>query len=182
MKIERNYPYNETIYKLFEEQAAKTPNDIAVVGQRARIGCQFIDTSSVGFKELTRKANQMAQVLRARGVTAGTIAAIMVKLGSLVNLVTWFGRWYRLGENTRVLQLTNYTFDLLVEQIFGDLLFSAKLYLVDKEWGADIKAPHRYIRKNHIHMINFLPIYWRILLGPGGKMVNRDTIWKATLP
>ena len=80
MKItERNYPYNKTIHQLFEEQVAKTPGNIAVVGQRVGKGCRFIDTSFVTYGELDRKANQVSRVLRARGVTADTIAAVMVE-------------------------------------------------------------------------------------------------------
>jgi amino acid adenylation domain-containing protein len=79
---EASYPSVKTIHDLFEEQVERTPERIAVVGS-------WHDTSdmlAVGKKEemhinygvLNEKSDQMAHLLREKGVLADSIAAIMV--------------------------------------------------------------------------------------------------------
>ena len=63
------YPLDKTIHGIFEEQAKKTPSNIAVV---------FGD-SQLTYRELNEKANQLAGVLRKKGVGPDRIVAIMVE-------------------------------------------------------------------------------------------------------
>jgi len=63
-----NYP-GKTINELFEEQAEKTPDNVAVVFERAHLT----------YKELNEKTNQLARILREKGVHEGTIVGILVK-------------------------------------------------------------------------------------------------------
>jgi tyrocidine synthetase-3 len=63
-----DYPGDKTIHRLFEEQVEKTPGNIAVISSKANLT----------YHRLNKKANQLAQVLRDRGVTAETIAAILL--------------------------------------------------------------------------------------------------------
>jgi len=53
-QTEKDYPQGKTIHQLFEEQVAKTPNNIAVVYEDIRLT----------YEELNRKANQLANYLR----------------------------------------------------------------------------------------------------------------------
>jgi hypothetical protein len=69
------YPRNKTIHELFAEQAAKTPDNTAVV---------FYDPGtqsgvSINYRDLHRKSNQMARVLQAEGVTSDSIVGILAK-------------------------------------------------------------------------------------------------------
>ena len=50
------YPKNKTIYQLFEEQASKTPNSIAVV----------FDQKRLTYSELNKKANQLSRLIRVK--------------------------------------------------------------------------------------------------------------------
>ncbi len=52
-KTEREYPKDKTIHQLFEEQVARTPNNIAVV----------FDDKQLTYQELNSKANQLANYL-----------------------------------------------------------------------------------------------------------------------
>ena len=52
-KTEREYPKGKTIYQLFEEQVARTPNNIAVV----------FEEKQLTYQELNSKANQLAHYL-----------------------------------------------------------------------------------------------------------------------
>ena len=51
---DRDYPKDKTIYKLFEEQVAKTPDNIAVVFEERQLT----------YKELNEQSNQLARELR----------------------------------------------------------------------------------------------------------------------
>ncbi|MBW9155187.1 non-ribosomal peptide synthase/polyketide synthase [Clostridium tagluense] len=64
-----DYPKNKTIQELFEEQVERTPNNIAVV----------FENEKLTFKELNEKANQLARILRNKGVKADSIVGIMIE-------------------------------------------------------------------------------------------------------
>ena len=63
-----NYPKDKTIAELFEEQANKTPNNVAVV-----FGMQKLT-----YKELNEKANSLAYYLRKNGIETNDLVGIMV--------------------------------------------------------------------------------------------------------
>ncbi len=63
------YSKDKTFHQLFEEQVEKTPDDVAVVFKEQRLT----------YRELNQKANQLARVLREKGVTANQIVGIMVE-------------------------------------------------------------------------------------------------------
>jgi tyrocidine synthetase-3 len=63
------YDKNRTIYELFEEQALRTPENIAVVFQGEKLT----------YRELNEKSNQLARVLIDKGVQPNTIVGIMVE-------------------------------------------------------------------------------------------------------
>jgi non-ribosomal peptide synthetase component F len=64
-----DYPENETIVQLFEEQVEKTPDNIAVV----------YEDQELSYKELNERANQLGHYLRSLGVGADTLVAIAVE-------------------------------------------------------------------------------------------------------
>ncbi len=63
-----DYPKDKTIQELFEEQVEKTPDNTAVV----------FEDKKLTYRELNEKANQLARVLRSKGVQPDTIIGIMV--------------------------------------------------------------------------------------------------------
>ena len=63
-----NYDKTKTIAELFETQAEKTPNNIALV----------FEGKTLTYKELNEKANQLAHYLRKTGITNNQIIAILV--------------------------------------------------------------------------------------------------------
>ena len=64
------YRRDKTIHELFEEQVVKTPNHLAVV---------YDDEKQLTFHQLNERANQLARVLRKKGVTQEKIVGIMVE-------------------------------------------------------------------------------------------------------
>ena len=63
------YPKGKTIHQLFEEQAAKTPDNIALV----------FEDKQLTYRELNEKSNQLARLLRKKGVKPDSIVGIMVE-------------------------------------------------------------------------------------------------------
>ncbi|MEW9712961.1 amino acid adenylation domain-containing protein [Paenibacillus sp. SI92] len=66
---EKDYPCEKTIYGLFEEQAERTPDRVAV---------RFED-EQLTYRELNEQANRMARTLRAEGVLSDDKVGIMVE-------------------------------------------------------------------------------------------------------
>ncbi|WP_256758213.1 non-ribosomal peptide synthetase [Cohnella sp. WQ 127256] len=64
-----DYPHEKTIHTMFEDQAAKTPNDVAVV---------FAD-QQLTYRELNERANQLARTLHEQGVQHESVVGIMVE-------------------------------------------------------------------------------------------------------
>lgn len=64
-----SYPKDKAFHQLFEEQVEKTPDDIAVVFREERLT----------YRELNQKANQLARVLRNKGVTPNQMVGVMVE-------------------------------------------------------------------------------------------------------
>lgn len=62
------YPTNKTFQELFEEQVEKTPNQVAVI----------FEDEQLTYRELNEKANQLARVLRQKGVKPESTVGIMV--------------------------------------------------------------------------------------------------------
>ena len=63
------YPKDKTIHQLFEEQVEKTPDNIALV----------FEGNQLTYRELNEKSNQLARLLRAKGVKPDSIVGIMVE-------------------------------------------------------------------------------------------------------
>lgn len=123
----------------------------------------------------------LAYIIYTSGST-GEPKGVMVEHHSAVNVLLWFGRQYQLGENTRVLQFSSYTFDPSVEQIFGTLLFGAELYLADNQWLANISQLRHYIIKNKINIVNFVPFVLDDLLGYEEKIESIDVVITGAEP
>ncbi len=63
------YPYNKTMHELFQEQAERTPDNIAVV----------CEDNTLTYKELNERVNVIARRIRQKGIGSGSIAAIMLE-------------------------------------------------------------------------------------------------------
>ena len=65
---EVDYPRGKCIHHLFEDQVAKTPDNVAIV----------FETSQLTYSELNEKSNQLAHYLQERGVKPETLVGICV--------------------------------------------------------------------------------------------------------
>ncbi|PFJ12093.1 AMP-binding protein, partial [Bacillus cereus] len=64
-----DYPKEKTIHQLFQEQVERTPENIAVV----------FENQQLTYWELNEKSNQVAALLREKGVKSNTVVGIMVE-------------------------------------------------------------------------------------------------------
>ncbi|KEK19799.1 hypothetical protein BAGA_05230, partial [Bacillus gaemokensis] len=64
-----DYPTDKMIHQLFEEQVERTPDHVAVV----------FEDQQLTYRELNERANQLARVLREKGITKEKIVGILVK-------------------------------------------------------------------------------------------------------
>ena len=62
-----DYPKDQTIHKLFEEQVKETPDNVALV----------FEDHYLTYEKLNEKANSLARVLRNNGVSSNSVVAIM---------------------------------------------------------------------------------------------------------
>jgi amino acid adenylation domain-containing protein len=65
----RPYPQQKLVHQLFEEQAARTPNALAVTDE----------TQSLSYVQLNTRANQLARWLRAKGVGPDVLVGLCVE-------------------------------------------------------------------------------------------------------
>ncbi|MCU0286658.1 MAG: amino acid adenylation domain-containing protein, partial [Acidobacteria bacterium] len=80
------FPINKTLHGLFQEQAEKTPDNIALVGggavetlRAASLQYQYQNQYQITYRQLNEQSHRLAQVLTDNGAKAGTIAAIMME-------------------------------------------------------------------------------------------------------
>lgn len=68
---EQVYPKDKAIHELFEEQAARTPSQIAIV----------YEGQELTYAELNQRANRLAHYLRKRGATTDVLVGVCVERG-----------------------------------------------------------------------------------------------------
>ncbi|MCP4218963.1 MAG: amino acid adenylation domain-containing protein, partial [bacterium] len=68
------YPRDKTIHQLFEEQAIKSPDSVAVVAESRSPGL-----TSITYRQLNEEADHLARILYEKGMESDTIVAVMGK-------------------------------------------------------------------------------------------------------
>ncbi len=92
---EADYPKDKTIHQLFEAQVEKTPENIAVIAQSPECRMHSIKAVSkecyaITYNKLNERSNQLANLLRTKGVKPDTIVGLMVER-SIEMMVGIFG-------------------------------------------------------------------------------------------
>lgn len=102
--------------------------------------------------------------------TTGKPKGVIVEHKNVVNMLTWFGKRYGIGEGVISLQMSDITFDPSVEQIFVPLTHGGVLCLVGKEIMLDLDALRQYIDRNQVDSLGFVPSLLDDLLGHGPEL------------
>ena len=74
-KKEYPYPQDKVVHQLFEEQVEKTPDMVALVYNNPGTG----QNETIKYKDLNIKANQLAHLLKKRGVKKNSLVGIMAE-------------------------------------------------------------------------------------------------------
>ncbi|UCH96083.1 MAG: amino acid adenylation domain-containing protein, partial [Candidatus Aminicenantes bacterium] len=72
------YPADKTIHELFEEQAARTPDNTALVAPKIKYRTHMTYMTYITYRELNEKSGQLASLLKERGVKPDIIIGIMI--------------------------------------------------------------------------------------------------------
>jgi amino acid adenylation domain-containing protein len=102
--------------------------------------------------------------------STGSPKGVMIEHRNVINVVRWFANQYGIEPGTRVLQISDITFDASVNQIFATLLHGGSLYVIGTELLRHLENLRQYIKENGIHIINFVPILLKELLSMGPKL------------
>jgi amino acid adenylation domain-containing protein len=108
--------------------------------------------------------------------TTGKPKGVMVEHGGVINLIDWFAKRHRIEPGTRVFQLSGFTFDAGVEDIFGTLLHGGMLYTLDNDISEDIDAFCRFVEKHRIQLVNFVPSMLNMLLGHEYRLKSLEEV------
>ncbi|MGE5343976.1 MAG: non-ribosomal peptide synthase/polyketide synthase [Candidatus Omnitrophota bacterium] len=131
--------------------------------------------SSVRSVSSVRNHSSLAYVIYTSGTT-GNPKGVLVEHRNAVNVLSWFIDTHHIGPGTRILQVSDFTFDASVNQIFGSLVSGASLYIVSREIRSDIDKMRQYLLMHAIHIINFVPSYLKELLCRVDKLESLHTV------
>jgi amino acid adenylation domain-containing protein len=161
LPIDPGYPEERIIYMLKDSGAGilLTTGKIERVIDRTYL-------SDVSHEAEKLPAATLAYIIYTSGTT-GRPKGVLVEHRNVINTVTWYAKQYGVGRGGHVLQITDYTFDPSVEQIFGTLLHGASLYIISRETAADIYLLRRFIDVHQVQVINFVPMFLKDLLEAG---------------
>ncbi|MCK4261014.1 MAG: amino acid adenylation domain-containing protein, partial [Halanaerobiales bacterium] len=122
-----------------------------------------LDNCGTVSTENVNHSNDLAYIIYTSGTT-GRPKGVMVEHQSVVNLVNWYNVNYLVNEHQNVLQMTTYTFDPAVEQIFGTLCHGSTLHLIINEVKLNKELFRKYIEEHQISIIDMVPSAMKELL------------------
>ncbi|UCH96955.1 MAG: amino acid adenylation domain-containing protein, partial [Candidatus Aminicenantes bacterium] len=175
MPIDPDYPNQRTQYMLTDSKAKFLVTTSSLVKEVEKnfeivlLDLSLLPSSHLHLPRQYAPATSLAYVIYTSGST-GKPYGVMVEHRNAVNVVWWFDAKYQLDGNTHVLQMSDYTFDPSVNQIFGALTRGAVLYLISKEELVNVGLLRHYIEKHQIHLVNFVPKLLNHLLSTGPKL------------
>ncbi len=120
-------------------------------------------------------ANNLAYIMYTSGST-GRPKGVMVEHRAVVNLVRWFARTFDIRPGIHLLQLTDYSFDPSVEDIFATLLYGATLYVGPRDLNVNRDVFKMYVDRNQVHIIDFVPSALDLLLGDEAKLKSLQVV------
>ncbi|MCU0287271.1 MAG: condensation domain-containing protein, partial [Acidobacteria bacterium] len=123
---------------------------------------------------LVAEGSNLAYIMYTSGST-GQPKGVMIEQRGVVNLVYWFAGAFEIKAGVHLLQLTDYSFDPSVEDIFSTLLFGAALHIAPGELHIDKEAFRKYVDRYQIQVIDFVPSALEMLLS-GEKLKSLTTV------
>ncbi|PEF73903.1 non-ribosomal peptide synthetase, partial [Bacillus pseudomycoides] len=121
------------------------------------------------------KPNDLAYIIYTSGST-GKPKGVMIEHHSVLNLSNWFCQKYDLVTNCNVLQMTNISFDVSIEETLVTLLNGATIYIPKKEIILSSNQFVQYLKENYINIAQFVPITLQELLGKHERLEDLHVV------
>jgi amino acid adenylation domain-containing protein len=119
--------------------------------------------------EYSVRSDNLAYLLYTSGST-GKPKGVLVEHQSVINMVNWFGKTYDLRQGIYAIQLSEYTFDPTVEEIFATLFHGGTLHVVHRDLLTNFQRLRKYIDRAQIHIVNCVPTFLKELLVDSPKL------------
>ncbi|NOQ27042.1 MAG: amino acid adenylation domain-containing protein, partial [Bacteroidales bacterium] len=120
-------------------------------------------------------SKDLAYVIYTSGTT-GKPKGVMIRHDGVVNTICWYAQRYRLSPGVRLLQLSNYSFDASVNQIFGTLTGGASLYIIEESVLLDLSLLYSYLEAQKITVINSVPAIIEALISNRKRLPSLQRI------
>ncbi|MCK5059313.1 MAG: amino acid adenylation domain-containing protein [Candidatus Aminicenantes bacterium] len=108
--------------------------------------------------------------------STGRPKGVVIEHRNILNVLNWFAVTYGVGPGVHVVQVTDYTFDPSVEQIFATLIHGAVLYVPNKELIVEKEEFRQYLDENRINIINSVPMMLKEIFADGEKLHHLRTV------
>ncbi len=108
--------------------------------------------------------------------TTGNPKGVMIEHRNVANLVKSFGKKFKVSVGKNICGLTNYIFDVSIEDMMGTILNGATLHVVDKDLVFNQNQMIDYILNNQIYMINSIPTLIKEILDNRDKLTCLEII------
>lgn len=174
MPIDPAYPLDRKLFSIKDsgtsvlliqsELAGANPEVIKCFGHDKVFNLDDESIYSGNSGNLTNKNNpeNLIYAIYTSGTT-GRPKGVLVEHRNVVNLVNWFGPRYEVRRGMHVIQLTDYTFDPFVEEVFGSLSYGGTVFIAAKVLYSEPERFASYVETRQIEMANVVPAVLRIL-------------------
>lgn len=96
--------------------------------------------------------------------STGAPKGVLIEHRSIVNTVTWRIGYYSMDTSDSILQISSWSFDSSIEDIFCALCSGAKLVLISRDEKSDYEKVGRFITDNYITHMLLTPSLYRSYL------------------
>ncbi|MEJ7558100.1 MAG: non-ribosomal peptide synthase/polyketide synthase [Pedobacter sp.] len=142
-------------------------------------GIQIIELDTIDFSDQSEhnpetglSSSNLAYVIYTSGST-GRPKGVMIEHGSVANFLYTQGRYFNIGEDERILQFSNYTFDASVEQIFLALLNGSSLIMFAEGLQQDPRLFEDFLQEKAITHLHATPLFLENINGGSYKSLRR---------
>jgi len=132
-------------------------------------------------KYSTKKLNSavkpfnLAYIMFTSGTT-GRPNGVMIEHRNVLATINWFGNMYDIKPGCHVLQMTNISFDVSVEEIFAALLGGAALYIPGRETVLAESQLIPWLKTRDLNIAQFVPAALRVFLAENQRIESLEKV------